>query len=111
MKHIITSLNSRTQQRKEGYKNHVPFAVGSELLLFHFHREGIIVVRSGTEYTYVDELLDVADLEVMEDGGVVEVGESGHVLAHVELGRVHLGHLILFELLHLQFPMVKMGEN
>ena len=47
----------------------------------------------------------------MEDGGVVEVGESGHVLAHVELGRVHLGHLILFELLHLQFPMVRIGEN
>ena len=52
--------------------------------------------------TYVNEFLDVSDFEVPEDGCIVEIGEAGHVLAHVELGRVHLGHLVLLELLDLQ---------
>ena len=41
--------------------------------------------------THVDEPLDVSGGEVPEDGGVVQVGQPGHVLAHVELGRIHLG--------------------
>ena len=40
--------------------------------------------------THVDELLDVSDGKVPEDGGVVEVGQPGHVLAHVKLGRIDL---------------------
>ena len=51
--------------------------------------------------TYVNELLDVSDFEVPEYRCIVEIGEAGHVLAHVELGRVHLGHLVLLVFLHL----------
>ena len=40
--------------------------------------------------THVDELLDVSGGEVPEDGGVVEVGQPGHVLAHVKLGWIDL---------------------
>ena len=44
----------------------------------------------------VDQLVDISDLQVPKDGGVVEVGQVGHVLAAVELGRVDLAHLVLF---------------
>ena len=37
----------------------------------------------------VDELGLVSGLQVPEDGGVVEVGQVDHVLALLELGRVH----------------------
>ena len=46
---------------------------------------------------YIDELAQVAVLEVPEDRGVVEVREAGHVLAFLELGRVDLRHLPLLE--------------
>ena len=49
------------------------------------------LVAAFTILTHVDELLDVSGGEVPEDGGVVEVGQPGHVLAHVKLGRIHLG--------------------
>ncbi len=42
--------------------------------------------------THVDELGLVAGLEVVEDGGLVEVGQVGHVLTLLKLGRVHLHH-------------------
>lgn len=50
---------------------------------------------------HVDQILDVSQGEIVQDGGVVEVRQAGHVLAHVELGRVDLCHLVLFELFHL----------
>ena len=37
--------------------------------------------------------LALPGLEVVEDRGLVEVGQVGHVLAPLELGRVHLLHL------------------
>ena len=37
----------------------------------------------------MDELSLVAGLQVPEDGSVVEVGQVDHVLALLELGRVH----------------------
>ena len=40
--------------------------------------------------TYVDQLGLVASLEVVEDRGLIEVGQVGHVLALLKLGRVHL---------------------
>ena len=43
----------------------------------------------------VDQPLDVPLVQVEEDGGVVEVGQVGHVLAAVVLGRVDLGHEVL----------------
>jgi hypothetical protein len=41
----------------------------------------------------VDELALVAALQVVEDGSVVEVGQVDHVVALLELGRVHLTDL------------------
>jgi hypothetical protein len=40
--------------------------------------------------TYIDEPLHVSLLEVEEDGGVVEVGQIGHVLTAVVLRGVNL---------------------
>ena len=47
----------------------------------------------------VDQLVDIADLQIPEDGGVIEVGQVGHVLTAVELRGVDLAHLVL--LVHL----------
>ena len=47
--------------------------------------------------THVDEFGDVSGLEVMEDAGVVQVGEVGHVLAPLELWRIDLLDLVLLE--------------
>ena len=47
----------------------------------------------------VDQLDEVALLQVVEHRSVVEVGQVGHVLAFLVLGRVHLGHLLLLEVL------------
>ena len=47
----------------------------------------------------VDQLVDISDLQVPEYGGVIEVGQVGHILAAVELGGVDLAHLVL--LVHL----------
>ena len=47
----------------------------------------------------VDKLVDISDLQVPEDGGVIEVGQVGHVLTAVELRGVDLAHLVL--LVHL----------
>ena len=47
----------------------------------------------------VDQLNEVALLQVVEHRGVVEVGQVGHVLAFLVLGRVHLGDLLLLEVL------------
>ena len=45
--------------------------------------------------TYINESRVVSLLDVVEDGGLVEAGEVGHVLLLVVLGRVHLLHVIL----------------
>jgi hypothetical protein len=37
--------------------------------------------------------VDVSGLQVVQHGGLVEVGQVGHVLALFELGRVDLLHL------------------
>ena len=44
---------------------------------------------------YVDESGVVSLLDVVEDGGLVEAGQVGHVLDLVELGRVHLLDVVL----------------
>ena len=51
--------------------------------------------------TYVEMKLDVSGPEASQDGRLVEVGQVGHVLVHVELGRVHLLDLVLLEVLDL----------
>ena len=45
--------------------------------------------------------LDVSGPEASQDGRLVEVRQVGHVLVHVELGRVHLLDLVLLEVLNL----------
>ncbi len=45
----------------------------------------------------VDELVDVADPQVPEHGGVVQVGQVRHVVTAVELGRIDLAYLVLLE--------------
>ena len=37
------------------------------------------------------------DLQVVEDGSVIEVGQVGHVLTLLELGRIDLTNLIILE--------------
>ena len=52
--------------------------------------------------TDVDEELDVTRAQVVEDGGLVEVGQVSHVIVHVELWRVHLRDVVLLKLFLLQ---------
>ena len=49
----------------------------------------------------VDELVDVARLQVVKYGSVVEVSQVGHVLALLEFRWVDLGNQILLEVLGL----------
>ena len=41
--------------------------------------------------TYVDEFRDVSGLEVVKNGGLVEISQVGHVLATLKLRWVDLG--------------------
>ena len=52
--------------------------------------------------TYVDHFGLVARLEVPQHRRLVQVGQVGHVLALLELGRVHLGDLVALEALFLK---------
>ena len=73
--------------------------------------EPLVRVDGDTEETGVgvDQPLYVALVQVEQDGGVIEVGQVGHVLAAVVLGRVDLGHQVLLELLHV--PLVLSGHD
>ena len=53
-------------------------------------------------HPYVDQLGGVARLQVPEDGRLVEVGQVGHVLALLELGRVDLRDQLALDRLFLQ---------
>ena len=57
----------------------------------------LVRVDCDTEETRVgvDKLVDISDPQVPQDGGVIEVGQVGHVNAAVELGRVDLSNLVL----------------
>ena len=57
----------------------------------------LVRVDCDTEETGVgvDKLVDISDPQVPQDGGVIEVGQVGHVNAAVELGRVDLSDLVL----------------
>ena len=50
----------------------------------------------------VDQLVDISDLQIPENRGVIEIGQIGHILAAVELGGVDLTHLVLLVHLLLQ---------
>lgn len=54
--------------------------------------------------TYVDQLVVVSLFQVVQYRGVVQVGQVGHVLGLLILGRVHLAHLLLLKIFHLEFP-------
>ena len=49
----------------------------------------------------VDQLIDVSDHRVVKDAAVPKVGEVGHILSAIKLGRVDLADLVFFEGLHL----------
>ena len=57
----------------------------------------LVRVDSDTEEARVgvDKLVDISDPQVPQDGGIIEVGQVGHVNATVELGRVDLSDLVL----------------
>lgn len=58
--------------------------------------------------THVDQLMVVTSAKILQDRGIVEVGQVSHILAHGELWRVHLLKVILLDLLGLE-KRVKRG--
>lgn len=64
-------------------------------------RRGRVYVSPLQTEPYVDELGVVTLLQVVEDRSIVEVGQIGHVLGFLILGRVHLLQLVLLEVLGL----------
>lgn len=48
--------------------------------------------------TYVNKLMVVTLLQVIQHRGVVQVCQVGHILAFLVLGRVHLSHKIFLEI-------------
>ena len=62
--------------------------------------------------TYVDDVPEVALFEVVQDRGFVKVGERGHILALIELGRVHLLQQVFFDRsLNRQTGYIGIGED
>ena len=53
----------------------------------------------------VDEPLHISLLKIEEDGGVVEISQTGHILATVILRRVDLCNQVLLILLHVPFVL------
>ena len=53
--------------------------------------------------SYVDQLMVVTLLQVVEDWRIVQVGQVGHILSLLILGRVHLLQCILLEVLGLNY--------
>lgn len=47
--------------------------------------------------TYVDQLVGVTSPQVVKDGGIVKVGQVGHVFGFFVFGRVHLLQLVFLE--------------
>ena len=70
----------------------------------HKRHHAMTITRVG-----VDHLGLVAGLQVPEDGGVVEEGQVHHVLALLELGRVHLRKFV--RRLELLFRVVAHPSN
>ena len=68
--------------------------------------EPLVGIDSDTEETRVgvDQSLNIALLQVKQDRSIVEVGQVGHVLTAVVLGRVDLGDQFLLEGLSLSSP-------
>ena len=64
----------------------------------------LVRVNDNTEESRVgiDELSLETDLQVMEDRGIVQVSQVGHVLTLLELGRVDLAQLLRLEHFFLQ---------
>ena len=49
-----------------------------------------LLEKIANKNTYIDEFGLVAGAEVVQHAGLVEVGQVGHVLTLLVLGRVHL---------------------
>ena len=48
--------------------------------------------------TYIDDVREVSLFKIVQNGGIVEIGQRSHVLTLLKLGRIHLVDLILVEL-------------
>jgi hypothetical protein len=61
--------------------------------------EALVGIDGDTEETRVgvDELVLVPDHGVPQDTSIVEIGQAGHVVGAVKLGRVDLANLVSFE--------------
>lgn len=51
--------------------------------------------------THIDQSHVVALPEIVQDGRLVQICKVGHVLRLLELGRVYLGEVVLFQVAHL----------
>lgn len=60
--------------------------------------------------TYIDELMVISLFQVIQNRRVVQIRQVGHVLAFFVLGRVHLAHLVLFEIFHLTYHTEKNAD-
>lgn len=47
--------------------------------------------------SYVDQLVNVTLFQIVQDRGIVQVGQVGHVFRLLVLGRVHLLQQIFFQ--------------
>jgi len=47
--------------------------------------------------TYVDELMVITLFKIVQNGGIVKIGQVGHIFSFLILRWVHLGHLFLLE--------------
>lgn len=63
----------------------------------------LLTFRGGQNFlTYVDQLMIVSLLKVIQDRRVIEVGQVGHVLSFLVLGGVDLAHQIFLEVFDLR---------
>lgn len=62
---------------------------------------GQAAARDAVRATHVDVAALVAEAEVVDDRGLVEVGEVGNVVCAVKVGRVDAGEEVRFDGAHL----------
>lgn len=60
-------------------------------------------VRFGPENTYVDQLMVVSLLQVMEDRSIVKIGQIGHIFGFLVFGRIDLLEEIFLKITGLCF--------
>lgn len=72
--------------------------------------EGGVSTLVLTADTYVDQLGTITLAQVMQDRGIVKIGQVRHILAFLVFGRVDLADQILLEILGLSTVCRKMHK-